>query len=327
MNNRRRTSPGPFDRRAAMQALLGAGLGATLASGPAAVAAPAPLAAASASATAGPAAKGRARTQSQGSLPRGGRWTSSFLALDPVQTFRQAWRIQRSLEDEADVLHWYHFIMIAVPLDATPKPVVRWEGIELSRHQKIGPERYRLHGHNLSFPRDLRSGEFVDAVINPVTKRSVGVPPMALTGDPGMVRSPAGVISLDKASAAPRPDYKELRREGGFVKVDAIRVPPDTWPVTFLETGYESSPAALFDDPSQLWLPSDVSGAYVFPYPKWMEMGDAPGHMFATWSGYKLRSIDELPEEFRRRAERDFPRLLQVDRAAFARPIPDLHPG
>jgi hypothetical protein len=205
--------------------------------------------------------------------------------------------------------------------------VVRWEGIEFSRHEKIGPDRYRLHGHNLSFPRDLRSGEFVDAVINPVTRRSVGVPPMALTGDPGMVRSPAGVISLDKASAPPRPDYKVLRREGGFVKVDAIRVPPDTWPVTFLETGYESSPAALFDDPSQLWLPSDVSGAYVFPYPKWMEMGDAPGHMFATWSGYKLRSIDELPEEFRRRAGRDFPQLLQVDRAPFAKPIPDLHPG
>ena len=37
--------------------------------------------------------------------------------------------------------------------------MVRWEGIEFSRHQKIGPDRYRLHGHNLSFPRELRSGD------------------------------------------------------------------------------------------------------------------------------------------------------------------------
>jgi hypothetical protein len=58
-----------------------------------------------------------------------------------------------------------------------------------------------------------------------------------------------------------------------------------------------------------------------------MQMGDAPGHMFAAWSGCKLRSVGELPEEFRRRAARDFPELLRVDRRAFERAIPDLHPG
>lgn len=252
------------------------------------------------------------------------RWTSSFLNLDPVEQFRQVMRIQRSLEDADDILHWYHFIMVAVPRGATPKAVVRWEGIELSRHEQIGENRYRLHGHNLSFPRDLRTGAFVDAVQNPVTGRRVGVPPMALTEDPGLVRSPEGTVTLDRPTAPPRMDYRVLRRESDVVKVDAIRVPPDTWPVTFLETGYEATPAALFDDRSLAWLPSEVSGAYVFPWPKWMEMGDAPGHMFATWSGYKLRSVEQLPEEFRRRAEREFPRLLRVDRAQFRKPIAGL---
>ncbi len=302
-----KSSSDPFSRRDAMAALLAGGAGAALAASP--------------SMAAG------AATPSRGPLAAADRWTSSFLLLDPVQRFRQALRIQRSLEDQADILHWYHFIMVSVPLNATPKAVVRWEGIEFSRHEKLAENRYRLHGHNLSFPRHIETGQFVDSVLNPVTKKRVAVPPMALTGDPGMVRSPAGVISLDKPSAAPRADYKMLRREGAFVKVDAIRVPPDTWPVTFLEMGFESSPAALFDDPTQTWLPSDVSGAYVFPWPKWMEMGDAPGHMFAAWSGYKLRDIDELPVEFRQRAERDFPQLLRVDRAPFAKPIAGLYPG
>ena len=296
-----------FNRREAMAALL------------AGAAAPALAVAAAPDASSGPA---------PGRGPRdGSRWTSEFLPLDPVQRFRQAMRIQRSLRDQDDILHWYHFIMISVPLNATPKAVVRWEGIEFSRHQRISEDRYRMHGHNLSFPRDLQTGEFVDAVLNPVTGKRVDVPPMALISDPGIVRSPAGVITLDKASLAPRPDYKMLRREGRFVKVDAIRVPPETWPVTFLEMGFEASPAELFDDPSQIWLPSEVSGAYVFPWPSWMGMGDAPGHMFAAWSGYKLRSVDELPEGFRRRAERDYPELLKVDRAIFDRPVPDLHPG
>jgi hypothetical protein len=255
------------------------------------------------------------------------QWTSSFMQLDPAEQFRQVMRIQRSLEDADDILHWYHFVMIAVPRGATPKAVVRWEGIELSRHERIGVDRYRLHGHNLSFPRDLRTGEWVTSVVNPVTGRTVDVPPMALTEDPGLVRSPAGTVTLDRPSAPPRMDYRVLRREGDVVKVDAIRVPPDTWPVTFLEIGHESAPAALFDDRSRTWLPSDVSGGYVFPWPRWMQMGDTPGHMFATWSGFKLRSVDQLPDEFRRRAERDFPQLLRVDRAPFRRAIPDLPPA
>lgn len=259
--------------------------------------------------------------------PRRAQSLSQFMALDPIENFRQAMRLQRSLEDEDDILHWYHFIMVAVPLNATPKPVVRWEGIEFSRHQKIGENRYRLHGHNLSFPRDLKSGAFVTDVRNPVSGKTVAVPPMALTQDPGIVRSPAGVITLDKPSMPPRADYKVLRRENGFVKVDGIRVPPDTWPVTFLEMGTEAAPAAMFDDAARTWLPTEVSGAYVFPWPAWMQMDGAPGHMFAAWSGCKLRSVDELPAEFRGRAERDFPELLTVDRRAFDRPLPDLHSG
>ena len=252
------------------------------------------------------------------------RWTSSFIALDPIEQFRPAMRIQRSLEEEDDILHWYHFILIAVPKDATPKAVVRWQGIEFSRHERIGENRFRLHGHNLSFARDLQRGEFVDSVLNPVTQQRVDVPAMALTEDPGLVRSPEGTVTLDRPSAPPRPDYRLLRREGDLVKVDAIRVSPDTWPVTFLETGYEASPASLFDDPRHKWLPSEVSGGYVFPWPKWMQMGDAPGHMFATWSGHKLRSVDQLPIEFRQRAERDFPHLLQVDRKLLRTSIPGL---
>ena len=247
-------------------------------------------------------------------------WTSAFLHFEPVEQFRQAWRIQRSLADEDEILHWYHFIMVAVPLGRAPQPVVRWEGIELSAHRRIGDHRYRLHGHNLSFARDLATGRFVDEVRNPLTGRMVRPVTMALTGDPGYVASPEGVVPLDAPPGTPpRPKYGMLRREGAFVKIDAIRVPPADWPGTFLEMGTEAAPAALFDDPAQGWLPAEVSGAYVFPWPDWMEMGDAGGHMFAAWSGHKLRHVAQLPAEFLARARADHPELLRVDRAQFDR--------
>lgn len=254
-------------------------------------------------------------------------FVSSFLRLDPEETFRQVMRLQRSLLDADDILHWYHFIMYAVPNEGRTVPVVRWEGIELSRHQRIGALRYRMHGHNLSYPRDLDSGEFIDSVVNPITNQRVPLAPMRLTQDPGLVRSPAGTITLDRAGAPPRRDYRALRREGEWVKVDTIRVPPATWPQPFIEGGYEAAPAAQFDDPRLLWLRTEVSGAYVFPWPSWMQMGDRPGHMLGIWSGHKLRSVAELPDEFRQRAERDDAALLEVDRALFSRPVTGLPPG
>ncbi len=249
-------------------------------------------------------------------------WTSQFLSFDPVEHFRQSWRIQRSLVDDATILHWYHFIMVAVPVGRAPQAVVRWEGIELSRHRRIGENRYRVHGHNLSFARDLATGGFVDAVRNPITGRMVRPGTMALTGDPGYFASPEGMVPLDAPKAAPRPKYGMIRRESDVIKIDAIRVPPANWPGTFLEMGTEATPAALFDDPGLDWLPAEVSGAYVFPYPGWMEMADTPGHMFAAWSGYKLRAIDLLPAEFLARARAEHPQLLAVDPALFARTVP-----
>ena len=266
-----------------------------------------------------------------GAVPTGGTtgsdavrapFTSQFLNLGPQESFRQVMRLQRSLLDADDILHWYHFIMYAVPADGRTVPVVRWEGIELSRHQRIGELRYRMHGHNLSYPRDLDTGEFVDAVLNPVTNQRVAIAPMRLTQDPGLIRSPAGTITLDRPDAPPRRDYRVLRREGDWVKVDTIRVPPATWPQPFIEGGYEAAPGTHFDDPSQQWLRTEVSGAYVFPWPAWMQMGDRAGHMLGIWSGHKLRSVAELPDEFRRRAEREDAALLEVSRAVFRKPLP-----
>ncbi len=264
-----------------------------------------------------PAIAGSGGASSHGALG----WTSEFLSFDPVEHFRQSWRIQRSLADEATILHWYHFIMVAVPVGRAPQPVVRWEGIELSRHRKIGENRYRIHGHNLSFARDMATGRFVDQVLNPMTGRMVRPRTMALTEDPGYFASPEGMVPLDSPKAAPRPKYGMIRRESDIIKIEGIRVPPANWPGTFLEMGTEATPAALFYDEALDWLPADVSGAYVFPYPEWMQMGDAPGHMFAAWSGYKLRDVDQLPRGFLARAKAEYPHLLSVDTKQFDRPV------
>jgi len=246
-----------------------------------------------------------------------------FSYPDPVEHQRQSYRILRNTHDDADVLFWYHFTMFAVPAGHRPEPVVRWEGIELSHHRKLADGVYRIHGHNLSFPRDLRTSQWTDSAVNPLTGTEVEVPPMALTQDPGYVYTPEGVIPLDDPDAPPRIRIEQFLIEDDLVKIEQVRLPPASWPATFVETSSNWSSRALFEETDLPSLPAGTAGGYVFPWPAWLRMGDRPGHMFATWSGRKLSSADELPEDFVRRAQVSHSGLLAVDMTVFDRALPE----
>ena len=144
-------------------------------------------------------------------------------------------RLYRDLADEADVLLWYTFTVLIVAEGHKTVPFVRHEGIELSHHRKVGELLYRAHGHNASYPRDLNTGEFVDAALNPVTQQTVAVPPTILTVDPGVLYSPEGKRPLNREDGTFPLRYSLFRVEDDLVKCEEIRVPPDVWPQPFVE--------------------------------------------------------------------------------------------
>lgn len=285
------------------------------------------LLAASASAVvagASPAAYAAAKKPNAATVVHGPRVESGFVFFeDPVEHQRQSYRILRNLNDDADVLFWYHFTMFTVIEGRRPEPVIRWEGIELSHHRKLANGVYRIHGHNLSFPRDLRNGQWTDSAVNPVTGERVDVPPITLTEDPGYVYTPAGVIPLDDPDASPRIRIEQFMIEDDLVKIEQVRLPPASWPATFVETSSNWSSRELFENTDLPSLPAGTAGGYVFPWPAWLQMGDQPGHMFSTWHGRKLSSIDELPLDFLRRATGEHEPLLSVDTSVFERPLPE----
>jgi len=257
-------------------------------------------------------------------LNRGPRMESRlFYYEDPVEHQQQSFRVLRNTFNDADVLFWYHFTMFAVPATGRPEAVVRWEGIEFSHHRRLADGIYRIHGHNLSFPRDLRSGRWTSSAVNPLTGEEVQVPPMALTGDPGYVYTPAGVIPLDDPEAPPRIRIEQFMVEDDLVKIEQVRLPPASWPATFVETSANWCDRDLFETTDLPSLPAGTAGGYVFPWPDWMRMGDRPGHMFATWHGRKLSAVAELPGEFLRRAEPEHSDLLMVDMSVFEQPLPE----
>jgi len=238
---------------------------------------------------------------------------------DNVAILNAVMRLYRELSDEADVLLWYYFTMFIVADGLKVQPLVRYEGIEFSHHKKIGENIYMAHGHNASYPRDLNTGAFIDAMTNPITGRKIKVEPTILTQDPGMLYGPEGKRPLDRKTPEFSPRYSLFRIEDGLVKCEEIRVPPDGWFTPFIETSHNWTPKALFDNQKIKRLPMGTSGGYVYPFPKWLEMGDIKGHMFAIWSGRKLDGVHQLPKEYFDRAEADHPELLKVDMSKFAK--------
>jgi hypothetical protein len=247
---------------------------------------------------------------------------SRFLAFsDERERFKALFRFERDLRDQGEAVSWYHFTLYALAPDARPAPVVRFEGMEYSYFRRIGDLTWRIHAHNLSFPRDLATGAFTTHATNPLTGEKVAVPPMVLLEDPGVLHSPRGYLPLDSREPNWLSSYLMFRTEGDLVKVDHIRPTPDGWPKMFIETSTSSVPRAQFDDPRVTSLKFQTSGFYAFPFPKWMGMGDRPGHMIGSWSGRKLGSAAELPVDFAARARAEHPQLLQARWGEFDRPI------
>ncbi len=253
------------------------------------------------------------------SVPKGRLESRQMSFTDNVAILNAEMRLYRELSDEADVLLWYYFTMFIVADGLKVQPLVRYEGIEFSHHKKIGENIYMAHGHNASYPRDLNTGAFIDAMTNPITGRKIKVEPTILTQDPGMLYGPEGKRPLDRKTPEFSPRYSLFRIEDGLVKCEEIRVPPDGWFTPFIETSHNWTPKALFDNQKIKRLPMGTSGGYVYPFPKWLEMGDIKGHMFAIWSGRKLDGVHQLPKEYFDRAEADHPELLKVDMSKFAK--------
>ena len=250
--------------------------------------------------------------------PSEGRVRSEFFAYDdPLEKMTAEFRIFRDLADEADVLLWYHFTMFIVAEGRKVEPVIRYEGIELSHHKRIDTHVFRVHGHNTSYPRHPVTGAFIDRVHNPVTGETVKAEPTILTEDPGMLFGLGGKHPLDREGEGYTPTNTLFRIEDDIVKAEEVRVPPDNWLTPFIETSHNWTSRSMFEDPSIRRLPMGTAGGYVFPFPRWLEMGDIPGHMFAIWSGKKLDGVHQLPAEYHARIARDNPELLAVDLTPF----------
>ncbi len=265
-----------------------------------------------------------AASGSHGGNPGPSKVTSEYLFLDdPDEAFRQHLRIERDLVDaEGTTLTWYNWIAFVIAEGRSPFPIMRYEGMEYSYFRKLRDLEYRIHAHNLSYVRDLNSGAFADTVDNPIIGKHVKAKPTVLLNDPGTLASPQGFRNLRSDGKTYVQPYRMFRKQDDLIKLDSIRTAPPDWPVVHIENSCQWVTLADFQNRSITSLPTHFSGTYVFPFPGWLEMGTAKGHMLGFFDGRKISSPSDLPREFLERTEREYPELLSPRWQEFDRPMP-----
>lgn len=269
-------------------------------------------------------------TRAQAAAPVGevsgfttGKVQTEFVNFDdPIDEFEAHFRFERDLvQDQGEALSWYYWLAFIIPENSAPQPLVRFEGMEYSYFRKVADHTYRIHAHNVSYPRSIETNEFCAEVRNPVTGEMIEVEPTILLNDPGTVHSLKGFRNLNGDGSYVVP-YKQFRRQDGKMILDSIRTAPPDWPVRHMESSAIWVPEKTFDDKTVTNLLFQTTGMYVFPYPEWAEMGDRGGNMLGFFDGRKIAGVHEFPDEFHDRVKREYPELLKPRWEEFDRPAP-----
>lgn len=251
--------------------------------------------------------------------------TSEFVYFDdPVDEFRAQFRMGRDLvEEQGSTLTWYHWMVFVIPGGRRPEALMRYEGIEYSYFRHLGDNNYRIHAHNVSFPRDIKTNKFTDTVLNPITGARVEVPVSLLLHDPGTVGNPVGFRNLS-GDGTYQHVYRQFRVEDNLIKLDSVRSAPPDWPATHIENSCSWVEIDQFANETITSLPVHFCGHYAFEYYPWLNMPEdyKHGHLSGFWDGKKVNSPSELPREMLDRMEREYPELLEPRWDEFDRPAP-----
>jgi len=236
---------------------------------------------------------------------------------DPAANLRALARMTASLE-ERDVPWWYNGTIFGVLPGEHPRPLVRFEGMELYWLRHLPGGEYELMGNTVTFFRDVRTNGFLATFDNPYTQQRNTVPAATQGGGPGRgfnysTRGIRFTPLIDKLPEEP------LVLDWSFVR-DRVwlhnytRYPPGMPPPRWQQQSMHASLNDFRKD-RLASIPVVFASTVFMPWLKWMDMGERPGHLVWHASGAKLRSIDDLPREYRARAEKEYPQLLSANPA------------
>jgi hypothetical protein len=238
------------------------------------------------------------------------------LAL-PENNLRALVRMTASLK-ERDVPWWYDGTIFGVVPGEHPRPLVKFQGMELYWMRHLADGAYELIGNTLTFFHDAETGALLAEFKNPYTGASNPVLPAVQGGGAGRgfnysVKGIRFTRMLEQLPEQPLILDWTFARDMVWLH-NWTRYPPGMPPPRWQQQTMFASQKDFLNGRLDS-VPVVFSSTVHMPWLKWMDMGDRPGHIVWHAGGAKLDSIDELPDGYRQRAEKDYPAMLTANPA------------
>jgi hypothetical protein len=221
-------------------------------------------------------------------------------------------RVSASLDPE-DCPWYYNGTIFGIVGEEAPRPLYTFRGMEIYQTRKINDGNYFFTGGTVSFITDLETGDWLYKFQNPYTGKTNDVP-AAVQGHNPERGFNYTVNGVEPNWAADRIPDKPLKlwwtAAGDYVWLHNETVYPPGMPPPRKQRQTNFSRRDHFTDPSVRKVPATFTSTFFSPWPRWMEMGDRPGHTIWHASGAKLNSVEDLPPDYYARIKAEHPRRM-----------------
>lgn len=214
---------------------------------------------------------------------------------------------------------WFAGLLYAVQPGRAPLPLVRCEGCEVYFPKRLPRGDFLLGGNTLTFFRDAVTRAFLSEFANPLTGRAIPVRANVLESgtEAGMLYPANGGSGymVGRLGSTGQLAYEPPERDAGQPRGElsweqsgecvfattsrSIATPNQPW----LEMSTSFAAARDFFDPGVESVSAHGTASYLSPWLRWLDMQAVPGHLFWHVGAAKLRSLDDLPADYRRHAE------------------------
>lgn len=218
-------------------------------------------------------------------------------------------KMRCSLDPTEDVLLWWEGTLFAQEPGSKAAPLMGFEGYNICRSEKQADGTWRLVTRELTFYRDLATGQIIDEWNNPFTGQKVEV--IHVANDPvnTVLNAPGREVPLPWVTAG---DSLMLTLNIPLAYPNPLS--PERFPAESSGPMYIGSehfmfftPRAAMEDTSLSQVPVTYGWTRIGPWLPWMKLGTRDGTLLYIAQGNKRASVDELPDDIRARIARDYP--------------------
>ena len=246
--------------------------------------------------------------------------------LSRPEDARQVYRRLKYRSDEG-ILFWWIDGEYLADEQARLTPLYGMKFGSIQHYTPNADGGFTMRQLELGFRTDLNTGKLLGTFRNPLTNEIIDSPVTPL--GPNRVRySPDGVPSVPREIGGSLMDFTPHVQKP-YVARDTVFLPYRA-STTVHTPGFSDriindisliyGPAAQVLDPGAKWVDAWVHGSDITTWPRWMKMGDRPGTLTLRGIGAKVRTIDEMPEEWLDLMQQFAPSILKDPLAALSRP-------